>query len=126
MIDDVLAVETAVMSLEQRIRTLKLDLKGVIRLTCPEPTVPRLVATGLFDRFHARYPELQVEFVTSDQYLDLSKGEADVAFRSGEPVDESLVGRKICDSIWAIYASKSYIQKKMAAPAALQIWPIMH
>ncbi|MCX2725817.1 LysR family transcriptional regulator [Roseibium salinum] len=111
LIDDVLAVETAVMSLEQRIRTLKLDLKGVIRLTCPEPTVPRLVATGLFDRFHARYPELQVEFVTSDQYLDLSKGEADVAFRSGEPVDESLVGRKICDSIWAIYASKSYIQK---------------
>jgi DNA-binding transcriptional LysR family regulator len=49
--------------------------------------------------------------VTSDQYLDLSKGEADVAFRSGEPVDDSLVGRKICDSIWAIYASKSYTQQ---------------
>jgi DNA-binding transcriptional LysR family regulator len=111
LIDHVLAVETAVVTLEQKIRTLKLDLKGVIRLTCPEPTVPRLVATGLFDRFRSRYPDLQIEFVTSDRYLDLNKGEADVAFRSGEPVDDSLVGRKICDSIWAIYASRSYVQQ---------------
>ena len=111
LIDHVLAVETAVHTLEQQIRALKLDLKGVVRLTCPEPTVPRIVATGLLDRFHERYPGLQVEFVTSDRYLDLSKGEADVAFRSGEPVDDTLVGRKICDSIWAIYASKSYVQQ---------------
>ena len=111
LIDHVLAVETAVRSLEQQIRALKLDLKGIIRLTCPEPTVPRIVATGLLDRFHERYPRLQVEFVTSDRYLDLSNGEADVAFRSGEPVDDALVGRKICDSLWAIYASKSYIQQ---------------
>ena len=111
LIDHVLGVETAVATLEQKVQALKLDLKGVIRLTCPEPTVPRIMATGLFDRFHARYPELQVEFVTSDRYLDLNKGDADVAFRSGEPVDDSLVGRKICDSIWAIYASKSYVQQ---------------
>jgi DNA-binding transcriptional LysR family regulator len=111
LIDHVLAVETAVATLEQKVQALKLDLKGVIRLTCPEPTVPRIMATGLFDRFHARYPELQVEFVTSDRYLDLNKGDADVAFRSGEPLDDSLVGRKICDSIWAIYASKSYVQQ---------------
>jgi len=111
LIDHILAVETAAASLEQKIRALKLDLKGVIRLTCPEPTIPRIVATGLLDRFHARYPDLQVEFVASDRYLDLNKGEADVAFRSGEPVDDRLVGRKICDSIWAIYASKSYVQQ---------------
>ena len=111
LIDQVLAVETAVVTLEQHIRTLKLDMKGTIRLTCPEPTIPRIMASGLLDRFHARYPDLQVEFVTSDQYLDLTKGEADVAFRSGEPMDESLVGRKICDSVWAIYASKSYVQQ---------------
>lgn len=111
LIDQVLAVETAVVTLEQHIRILKLDMKGTIRLTCPEPTIPRIMACGLLDRFHARYPNLQVEFVTSDRYLDLTKGEADVAFRSGEPMDDSLVGRKICDSVWAIYASKSYVQQ---------------
>ena len=111
LIDEVMAVETAVGLLERRIGALKLDLKGTIRLTCPEPTVPRIAASGLLDRFHARYPGLAVEFVTSDRYLDLARGEADVAFRSGEPVDDRLVGRRICDSVWAIYASRSYVQQ---------------
>ena len=110
LIESVLAVDTAVTALEQRVLSLKRDLNGAIRLTCPEPTVPRIMASGLLDRFHARYPNLQVEFVSSDQYLDLNAGDADVAFRSGEPIDETLVGRKICDSVWAIYASKSYVQ----------------
>jgi DNA-binding transcriptional LysR family regulator len=48
--------------------------------------------------------------VTSDRYLDLSKGEADVAFRSGD-TDDDLVGRKIADSIWAVYASRAYIER---------------
>jgi DNA-binding transcriptional LysR family regulator len=112
LISEVMAVETAVGHLERKIGSLKLDLKGTIRLTCPEPTVSRIAASGLLDRFHARYPGLAVEFVTSDRYLDLTRGEADVAFRSGEPVDERLIGRKICDSVWAIYASRSYIQQK--------------
>jgi DNA-binding transcriptional LysR family regulator len=110
LIDHVVAVETAVTMLERQVQALKNDLQGVIRLTCPEPTVARIAGTGLLDRFYARYPGLTVEFVTSDRYLDIAKGEADVAFRSGEPGDDSLVGRKICDSIWAVYASKGYIQ----------------
>ena len=111
LIGKVLSVETAVMDLERKVQALKHDLKGVIRLTCPEPTVSRIVATGLLDRFYERFPGLTVEFVTSDRYLDIAKGEADVAFRSGEPADDSLVGRKICDSVWAIYASRSYVQQ---------------
>lgn len=111
LIGDVVAVEVAVAQLERKIGALKLDLRGTIRLTCPEPVVPRIAASGLLDRFHAGYPGLSVEFVTSDRYLDLTKGEADVAFRSGEPVDDSLVGRKICDSVWAIYASRNYVQQ---------------
>jgi DNA-binding transcriptional LysR family regulator len=111
LINSVVGVEKAVVALERQVLALRNDLCGVIRLTCPEPTVSRIVASGLLSRFHERYPDLAVELVSSDRYLDISKGEADVAFRSGEPVDESLVGRKICDSIWAIYASKGYIQQ---------------
>jgi DNA-binding transcriptional LysR family regulator len=111
LIGNVLAVETAVATLEREMLALKHDLKGVIRLTCPEPTVSRIAASGVLDGFHERYPGLRVEFITSDRYLDIAKGEADVAFRSGEPADGSLVGRKICDSIWAVYASRNYIQQ---------------
>lgn len=111
VIGNVLAVATAVSNLEHQVQALKNDLKGAIRLTCPEPTVSRIAASGLLDGFHERYPGLHVEFITSDRYLDIASGEADVAFRSGEPADDNLVGRKICDSIWAIYASRNYVQQ---------------
>src|SRR4029078_2699710 len=83
---------------------------GVIRVTCPEPIIGRMTKSSLIDRFQSRYPKLRIEFVTSDRYLDLSKGEADVAFRSGD-TDDELVGRKIADSIWAVYASRQYIER---------------
>jgi len=47
----------------------------------------------------------------SDKYIDLAKGEADVALRSGDTDDGGLVGRKIGDSVWAVYASTSYIER---------------
>lgn len=101
-------VEAAIADLEQCVTGEVRDEAGVIRMTCPEPIVPRLLP--IIDRFHARHPAIRVEFVTSDRYLDLLKGEADVALRSGDTEDE-LVGRKIADSIWAVYASRSYIDR---------------
>ena len=90
---------------------------GTIRLTCPEPIVERLTASGLLDRFAAEQPGLTVEIVMSDRYLDLASGEADVALRSGEPEDETLVGRRVAESVWAVYASPGYIARH-GAPAS--------
>jgi DNA-binding transcriptional LysR family regulator len=84
---------------------------GVVRVTCPEPLVYLIRKSSLLDRFHARYPGLQVQFVMSDKYLDLAKGDADVALRSGDTDDNELVGRKVSDSIWAVYASRGYVEK---------------
>jgi DNA-binding transcriptional LysR family regulator len=64
----------------------------------------------LIERFHEHHPNLRVEFVMSDRYLDLLKGDADIAFRSGD-TDDELVGRKLADSIWAVYASRGYIER---------------
>ena len=104
-------VEQAVKAFEQHIATAAADVAGVIRVTCPEPIVLRITQSPLLDRFRALYPALQVHFVMSDKYVDLMQGEADVAFRSGDTDDSELVGRKIGDSIWAVYASRTYIQR---------------
>ncbi|MDP9931934.1 LysR family transcriptional regulator [Variovorax paradoxus] len=105
------SVAKAVAALEQQLESAQLEAVGVIRVTCPEPLVYRITQTTLLDRFHARYPGLRVEFVMSDKYLDLMKGEADVALRSGDTVDNELVGRKIGDSLWAVYASRKYVER---------------
>lgn len=91
--------------------------EGTLRLTCPESIADRLARSGFLDRFHAKHPDLRVEFVLADRYVDLAKGEADVALRSGD-TDGVLVGRKIADSIWAVYASADYVQRH-GAPAAI-------
>jgi DNA-binding transcriptional LysR family regulator len=101
-------IEAMVMDFERHVAETERDHSGVVRVTCPEPIVQRM--TPLIERFHARYPKLRVEFVMSDRYLDLSKGEADVAFRSGD-TDDELIGRKIADSVWAVYASGRYIER---------------
>jgi DNA-binding transcriptional LysR family regulator len=109
-------VEATVEDLERHATGLGLERGGVIRVTCPEPIMQRM--TPLIERFHAQHAGLRVEFVISDRYLDLAKGDADVAFRSGD-TDDELVGRKIADSIWAVYASDEYIARH-GAPGRLE------
>jgi len=104
-------VEQATAAFEQHLEASARDAVGVVRVTCPEPLVYRITQSPLLDRFHARHPGLRVEFVMSDRYLDLARGEADVALRSGDTADDELVGRKIADSFWAVYASTGYVER---------------
>lgn len=113
------AVERAAQAFERQLHTLGTEAAGVIRVTCPEPIVNRIMQAGLIDRFHARHPALRVQFVMSDKYVDLGQGDADVALRSGDTDDDELVGRKIGDSVWAVYASRTYIERH-GQPASVE------
>jgi len=104
-------VEQAALAFEQHLQGATRNASGVLRVACPEPIVYRITQSALLERFKAKHPELRVEFVMSDKYIDLSKGEADVALRSGDTDDAELVGRKIADSFWAVYASRGYLAR---------------
>lgn len=108
MLEQTKRIEHAVRGFEQHAQAVRDG--GVVRVTCPEPIVTRLLASSILDRFRAKHPDIRVEFVMSDHYMDLSKGDADVALRSGDTDDGDLVGRKIGDSLWAVYASHQYIK----------------
>jgi DNA-binding transcriptional LysR family regulator len=116
------AVEDAALALEKHLDASEREAVGTVRLTCPEPMVPRITQSGLIDRFHERHPGWRVDFVVSDRYLDLAQGEVDVALRSGDTDDPDVVGRKIADSLWAVYASPAYIEQhgRANSPADLQ------
>jgi len=104
-------VEAAVTSFERQLAACDKGLTGNVRVTCGSSVAACLRRTPLIDAFHARYPGLRVELVISDRHLDLSKGEADIAIRLGEPSDETLVGRKIADASWSVYASSGYVER---------------
>jgi DNA-binding transcriptional LysR family regulator len=101
-------IGAACADLERHIHEKSNDLSGVIRVTCPEPIVQLLQKSQLLARFQTRYPLLNVQFISNDRYVDILKGEADIALRSGD-TDEELVGRTIAESVWSIFASYDYI-----------------
>jgi len=104
-------VEAAVISFERQLAASDKGLTGTVRVTCGSSVAACLRRTPLIDAFHARYPGLRVELVISDRHLDLSKAEADIAIRVGEPRDEALVCRKIGDATWSVYASRGYVER---------------
>lgn len=104
-------VETAVTAFERHLAACDKGHSGVVRLTCGSTVADRLRRTPLIDAFHERHPGLRVELVISDRRLDLSKGEADIAIRVGEPTDEALACRKITDVSWSVYASRAYVER---------------
>jgi len=104
-------VAAAVAAFERHLAASDKAPTGIVRLTCGSGVADVLQRTRLIDAFHSRFPGLRVELVTSDRFLDLSKGEADIAIRLGEPTDETLVGRKIADASWAVYAGRTYVER---------------
>jgi DNA-binding transcriptional LysR family regulator len=104
-------VEAAVAVFARQLAACDKGLTGTVRVTCGPSVAACLRRTALIDAFHARYPGLRVELVATDRVLDLSKGEADIAIRAGEPKDQALVGRKIADASWSVYASRAYLER---------------
>jgi molybdate transport repressor ModE-like protein len=105
-------VEQAVEALQHHVISHGKVITGVVRVTCSTTIAGRLARARFLEMFLERHPGLRVELLATDRYLDLSKGEADVAIRGGEARDEALVGRKIAEFPWAIYASHSYVERR--------------
>lgn len=112
-------VEVDVMDFARQATSSDAELVGTIRVTCPETAGYRIMKSPLLDVFHSRYPRLRVELVMVDRILDLAKGEADIAFRTSVPQDNALVARKVAEVPWAVFASRSYIERR-GSPLTLE------
>jgi DNA-binding transcriptional LysR family regulator len=103
-------VEEAVEALERQAISSDQAIAGIIRLTCPESLVPRIVAP-LIEAFHAKYPTVHIDLIMTDRNLDLARGEVDIALRAHEPGSNVLITRKLVDVPWAVYATQRYIEQ---------------
>ncbi len=88
-----------------------------------EARVRLAMPTGFTALFSARlarlreaYPQLTLELLTGSRPVDLQRGEADLAIRSGPVAEQELVSRPLGTSGWSLYAAPSYLARR-AAPA---------
>jgi DNA-binding transcriptional LysR family regulator len=93
-----------------KVRALVASQKSRVRLAVPSGFT-RFFTEGLA-RLREKHPELSLELISGARPVDLKKGEADVALRSGLVADDDLVARKLGVSGWSLYASDAYLARK--------------
>jgi DNA-binding transcriptional LysR family regulator len=71
----------------------------------------RIISSGFIERFHELHPGITVEMLMGQRVADLARGEADVAIRGGGAGSDALVGMKIVDLPWGIYASREFVAR---------------
>ncbi|SNB65793.1 transcriptional regulator, LysR family [Rhodoblastus acidophilus] len=61
--------------------------------------------------FRELYPNITVTVILTDDELDLTMREADVALRLREPTQSELIRRKLFSLTYSAYASRAYVQR---------------
>jgi len=92
----------SVLEFERRVAGRDIKPTGELSVTTPEAIgqhfMPAIVA-----QFQAQNPGVVVELILSDQSLNLSRRDADIAIRMTNDPPETLVGRRICTGRWGVY-----------------------
>ena len=91
-----------VQEFERRVAGRDVRPTGELTVTVPGAVglhfMPEIVA-----QFRVQHPGVVVALILSNQMLDLSRRDADVAIRLTNDPPETLVGRRICTGRWAVY-----------------------
>ncbi|WXA86739.1 LysR family transcriptional regulator [Pendulispora rubella] len=110
-------------TVERRISGRDLRLTGSVRVTTTDSLAVSIVP-GHLAAFRAKHPDVHLELTTSNAVLSLSKRDADVAIRpSGRPPENAnLVGRRIAEIAFALYAAPSYLAEHRTRDLTRHLW----
>lgn len=114
-------IETEVIAVERDVAGRDTRLSGQLKITASESLAYRVLNKLLAD-FQRKHKGIELELVTDNRQLDLSRREADVAIRAVRPKEDDLFGRKVADIAWAIFGSPSYFSshRRPKQPADLR------
>lgn len=110
-----------VTTIERRIAGRDLKPSGELRVT----TNDALIAHGLtpiLARFRQAYPEIRLEVVSSNDALNLSRRDADIAIRVSAKPPDTLIGRRISSMAWAIYGQANELAVESIDDLAHRHW----
>lgn len=108
-------IESEFHALGLEVLGLDSELRGRIRVTCPEAFAEEH-APGIIARFCGRHPEIKVDLTPGHGAVDLNRREAELAIRATKSPPETSYGRRICDFRFALFASPDHLAGTAAAP----------
>src|SRR4051794_986412 len=87
------------------------EASGLVRLTLPSDAGDAFLAK-IFAEFRQAHPGVELQANFTNRYVDLVEEGFDLALRAGRLADSSLVGSKIVDSEFALFAAPSYLARR--------------
>lgn len=99
---------------ESAAREAATSLAGRLRLAAP-PTYAALHILPRLSEFLDTNPDLSIDLILDDRWVDLIEQGVDLAIRLGKPADSSLVARRLGSSQRILVASSAYLDR-MGAP----------
>lgn len=84
--------------------------RGILKVTSPT-SFSRLHIAPYLPAFLTRFPEIEVDFHLTDNFVDIIREGFDLAIRIGELQDSSLVQRKLAADTRVICASPKYLEQ---------------
>ena len=97
--------------LESRIRFGATRISGPIRVSAPVDLGRNRIA-GWLDAFMAQYPDISIDLLLTDRYVDLVNRGIDLAVRFGALGDSTLRVRKLAGNHRFVCAAPSYLTAK--------------
>ena len=94
----------------ERMRDEKSQPRGTLRLST-SLSFGRLHVAPHLSSFMAQYPQLRVDLLMTDRYVDIVAERVAVAIRIGRLPDSSLVARKLLNNRRILVASPRYLQQ---------------
>lgn len=82
--------------------------RGILKVAAPT-SFSRLHIAPHLPQFFERYPDIELDFQLTDNFVDIIRDGFDVAIRIGELADSSLVARKIAPDNRVLVASPEYL-----------------
>lgn len=102
-------IEDTLFDMERQIAGRELRLEGELRVTTTDTLLTSVIGPHLAS-FHRKYPHISVSVSITNNILDLSRRDADIAIRPTRTADTPLVGQRVSRIQFFVYASDLYLE----------------
>ncbi len=101
-------VEDEMLGMARRLAGGEVQLSGIVRLAVPDDIADSLLPPILAG-LRRRHPGIELELRVSNDIINLTKRDADIALRPGAQPPDTIVGRHIADIAFAVYGERKFV-----------------
>jgi len=121
MLDHIRRMQDEASAIDRSSATLEDSLSGVVRLSATEG-VGTAWLPSVMQHFRQTHPDILIDVGIGFQNYNLAQREADIALRWFSPGEQnSLIGRKVADVSFGMFASPEYIAKNGMPESSLDL-----